>query len=200
MTLTDPSTLLLILLAVIAAALLFRSRSRLNRESRRWSMEEMASSEYVATGRVGSAAQGGLPANLAQWEVEIHETARQLSAQLDAKLSLLQALIADADRAAARLESALDRGFPVLPPGSQAESLRPVAGHGRDLREFDAIPAKPDQIGPDDTSFPDDRARRRAEIYHLADYGFAPAEIAHRVGGLVGEIELILSLRDSKAS
>ena len=36
----------------------------------------------------------------------MHETARELSAQLDSKMSALQALIAEADRAAARLEAA----------------------------------------------------------------------------------------------
>ena len=37
--------------------------------------------------------------------------------------------------------------------------------------------------------------RRYEEIYLLADYGFDPAEIGHRVGMPVGEIQLILSLR-----
>ncbi len=35
------------------------------------------------------------------------------------------------------------------------------------------------------------------DIYHLADYGFAPAEIARRVGSPIGEVELVLSLRQS---
>ena len=40
------------------------------------------------------------------------------------------------------------------------------------------------------------RDRRQEEIYTLADYGYEPAEIARRVNRPVGEVELILSLRD----
>ena len=131
----------------------------------------------------------------------MHETARQLSAQLDAKLSLLQSLIAEADRAAARLEDVLDRTRPTLPPGSQAESLRPAAGHARDVRpEVEEVVADSEPATAAGESPPaTDRARRREEIYRLADYGFAAAEIAHRVGSPMGEVELILSLRDSNS-
>jgi hypothetical protein len=149
-----------------------------------------------------------LPDDLARWDVEMHETARQLSAQLDAKLSLLQSLIAEADRAAARLEDALDRAYPTLPPGSQAESLRPAAGLSHDVRhDPETVVAGSSAstngstsgiTGDGDPPPVTDRARRRGEIYRLADYGFAAAEIARRVGSPVGEVELILSLRDSK--
>jgi DNA-directed RNA polymerase specialized sigma24 family protein len=39
---------------------------------------------------------------------------------------------------------------------------------------------------------------RYQEIYTLADYGYPPSEIAQRMGSPVGEIELILSLRDKR--
>ncbi len=132
----------------------------------------------------------------------MHEMARELSAQLDAKLGLLQSLIAEAGRAAERLEDALDRGHPTLPPGSQAESLRP-ATHSRNAQEE----ASPPLISPgSNAEIPEyvessraiDRGRRREEIYRLADYGFSTPEIAHRVGIPVGEVELILGLRGSE--
>ena len=134
----------------------------------------------------------------------MHETARRLSGQLDAKLGLLQSLIVEANRAAARLEEAIQRAHPSLPPGSQAESLRPAAGHARDMRhdlprDSEGEAAESDHSNVGDTSLPaTDRVRRREEVYRLADYGFAAAEIARRVGSPVGEVELILSLRDSK--
>ena len=40
--------------------------------------------------------------------------------------------------------------------------------------------------------------RTREEVYMLADYGLATMEIAHRVGVPVGEVELILGLREKK--
>jgi len=47
------------------------------------------------------------PPEMLRWQVEMHETARELSGQLDSKMAALQALVAEADRAAARLEAAL---------------------------------------------------------------------------------------------
>ncbi len=156
------------------------------------------------------------PDDFTEREVEMHETARRLCGQLDAKLSLLQSMIVEADRAAARLEDALQRAYPALPPGSQAESLRPAGGQPRDsggkkppkLRDPSSdseAAAAPGDVWSGEGCSSDgealsatDRARRRAEVYRLADYGFAAPEIARRVGSPVGEVELILSLRDSK--
>ena len=137
--------------------------------------------------------------DLAQCEVQMHETARELSAQLDAKLSLLQSLTAEADRAAQRLEEAIARSHPAIPPGSQAESLRPLST-GEHFTPHRAEFASSSPLATDaESEMPEssDRSRRRDEIYHLADYGFAPVEIARRVCSPVGEVELILSLRQN---
>ncbi len=205
MNLTDPGTLCLILLAVAAVFLLIRTRGQLARQRRRWATEETAARECEETPKAFSSPPACLPDELAQWEVQMHETARQLSAQLDAKLSLLQSLIVEADRVAARLEDALDRTRPTLPPGSQAESLRPATGQTRDIRhepetpELDNAATEADHsTAASEASRASDRGRRREEIYRLADYGFAPAEIARRVGSPVGEVELILSLRGAE--
>jgi hypothetical protein len=69
------------------------------------------------------AAYGELPETIARWEVEMHESTRQMSAQMDCKMSALQALIADADRAASRLEAAIS-GKPQLSPPQATESLK----------------------------------------------------------------------------
>jgi hypothetical protein len=198
MNFTDPSTLCLIVLALSAVFLLIHTRGQLARQRRRWEAEATAAGAYDAAAKGVSFPPGCLPDDLARWEVEMHETARQLSAQLDAKLGLLQSLIAEADRAAARLEEALDRAHPTLPPGSPAESLRPAAGHARDLQEdFEtAADANSSTAGEDPRMT--DRARRREEVYRLADYGFSVTEIARRAGLPVGEVELMLSLRESK--
>jgi hypothetical protein len=199
MNLTDPSTLCLILLAVTSVFLLVRTRSQLARQRQRWAAEATQTGDHEGPPKTASALLERLPDDLARWDVEMHETARQLSAQLDAKLGLLQSLIAEADRAAARLDDALDRAYPTLPPGSQAESLRPTAELSRDVRH-DLETAVAESNGSTADGGPpaeNDRARRRGEIYRLADYGFSAAEIARRVGSPVGEVELILSLRDS---
>jgi hypothetical protein len=177
-----------------------------------------------------------VPDAAARWEVQMYDTARELSAQLDSKLSALQALIADADRAAARLETALNSPRPLgegqgvralgkveqenpilaadtratnagrlapeisgqLPAGTplrnkphnQADALK--LSRGIDLSALD---------GPSVTSKSPQRPvqdQQREEIYTLADYGFEPAEIASRVGRPIGEVQLILGLRQKK--
>lgn len=132
------------------------------------------------------------PAEVVRWEVQMHDIARDLSAQLDTKFGALRTLIAEADRAAARLEAALagktDAAAPVdSRPATQAEGLRPGV-HGPDLRV--------DQPG-EPLRRPSAR-HRHEEVYVLADYGLSAAEIAGRLGSPVGEIELILGLRDKR--
>ncbi len=208
MKLTDPSTLCLILLAASAVFVLIRTRGRLARERQRWAAEGSESRDYNGAGKTRSSPT--VPDDLAEWEVEMHETARRLCGQLDAKLGLLQSLVVEADRAAARLEDALKRAYPALPPGSQAESLLPPGGQPRDSggrkppkfrdppSDLEGAPADSDGCSSDGESLSaTDRARRRAEVYRLADYGFATPEIAKRVGSPVGEVELILSLRET---
>ena len=101
------------------------------------------------------------------WEVRMHELARDLSAQSDSKMRALQALIADADRAAARLEAA-SADKPQVPPTPPTEAES-------------SAPCSPQQC---------------EEIHTLADYGFPTAEIANRLGVPVGEVQRILGLRE----
>ena len=132
------------------------------------------------------------PEEAARWEVQMHETARQLSAQLDTKLGVLQALVAEADRAAARLEAALDRaGAASLPPPSEARPAHQAEALEPEKADEPANYAAAD--GPTDRTA---QHRRREEIYTLADYGFEPAEIARRLGMPVGEVQLTLGLRE----
>lgn len=63
------------------------------------------------------------PDDMTRWEVHMHEAARQLSAQLDTKMSALGTLVAEADRAAARLEAAL--GGQTKPPAQRATAAAP---------------------------------------------------------------------------
>jgi hypothetical protein len=213
---TDPRTICLAILLITTASLVIRARSRLARQRRQRTAEADQAGDYgrqldfdaahdeTALILALSRRERGLsvPGDLAQWEVQMHETARRLSAQLDAKLSLLQTLIADAQRAAVRLEAALDHARPSLPPGSQAESLLPAVAFGREEPEHESTrkdletafaPIRP--MAADDAPPSADRTSCREEIYHLADYGYASPEIARRVGSPVGEVELVLSLR-----
>jgi len=160
------------------------------------------------------------PAPMVNWEVEMHETARKLSAQLDSKMGALEQLICEADRAAARLEAALSglsrlregeapaepctddvssnsitarrepRAAGMVQGSSDRPAESPPVSQAEGLRFPGPVEAAPTARPPAE--------RRYEEIYTLADYGLTPSEIAHRVGSPVGEVELILSLRGKR--
>lgn len=138
------------------------------------------------------------PAELVRWEVEMHELARGLSGQLDSKMSALECLIQEADRAAARLEKALGgEGDGVgrkthSPSAGGAEPL--PADQAEKLKTAGSTERRPDV--PRDPQA--ESGRRHEQIYVLSDYGLEPAEIAQRVGSPVGEVELILGLRETR--
>jgi hypothetical protein len=147
----------------------------------------------------------------AQWEVEMHETARQLKAQLDSKMSALQALIAEADRAASRLEAATkkkeengDHQQPSIRLSSGGSPLfAPKSGPQSDERKRSAAAAanrapvaQPAQ--PAATMAGISSRNHQKEICSLADGGLSGATIAQRLAIPVGEVELILSLRGKK--
>lgn len=73
-------------------------------------------------------------------------------------------------------------------PLSQAEALRPAQ----------AIQSRTTASPPSRPASSAGREQRYNEIYVLADYGHSLPEIAHRMAVPVGEVELILSLRDKR--
>jgi len=129
----------LLALALTVAVLLMRSHRYLARRRR----------EDAGTPPPGGTLKGGpahgarhtaAPPEVANWEVHMHETARDLMGQLDSKMRALQALTAEADRAAARLEAALDRSDePQLadqPAESRREEIYTLSDYGYDAVEI----------------------------------------------------------------
>jgi len=100
-------------------------------------------------------------------------------------------LIRDADRAAARLESAVAAASPgprapIAPPEPQRANQAAALLSGASA----AGEAAPGEVRPRPT-----HPGRYDEIYLMADYGHPAAEIANKLGLPIGEVELILSLR-----
>ncbi len=122
------------------------------------------------------------PLEVDQWEVRMHETARDLMGQLDSKMSALQALILEADRAAGRLEAALSQTADPAKPLDRP-SDQPIN----------------DSPGPAPTADRPSGFHAREEVCMLADYGYESGEIARRIGVPVGEVELILRLRNEQS-
>lgn len=131
------------------------------------------------------------PAEWVQWEVQMHELARDATAQLDTKLRLLAELIRQADQCAARLTEAVARaehsaGSPAS-AGDRLWSPPERCESGMELDGEDVAHVRHHATAVDDP--------RYREIYALADDGYSTAAIAHRTGQPIGEVELILSLR-----
>src|SRR5262249_37673161 len=112
--------------------------------------------------------------------VELYDFARDVQAQLDSKMSLLQLLLRAADEKIARLESLTQRS------GEQrnAAMAAPHFLHPSDGRRPHANP---------------EAAWGYSAVFAMADAGHNCAAIANRLGEPIAEIELILSLRGKSA-
>lgn len=157
----------------------------LMRTQRQYSRRGSAAPGYAPPKREPASPSGtlGVPPAAVDWEVQMHETARELLGRLDSKMAALGHLIGEADRAAGRLEAALDaaRRQPAAPA---PDAFQPLADN-----QAASLQA---------ASGPSTRDPRYEEIYTLADYGYDAAEIAHRTQTPAGEVELILSLRGKR--
>ena len=111
------TALLLAGIALVTVSLLLR----LQRYRRRQRGKPMAQAQRQA------GPSRAAPTEVNRWEVQMHETARELMAQLDSKISVLRAMVAEADRAAARLQ-------------------RAQAGVDPDIETADQRPVDPDEV------------------------------------------------------
>lgn len=114
--------------------------------------------------------------------VELQSVSRELTAQTETRIRILNALLAEADARIQQLRGTLgndedDKAAPVRP---LLETKTPLADRTRgEMKE---------QFGKLDSIYKD--------IYVLADDGMSSIEIAEEVGMKRGEIELILQLRE----
>jgi len=118
----------------------------------------------------------GGPAELNKWQVEMLERTRELQAEIDTKLLILQRTLLKIDAA-------------ELPP-PEREQIETTLRESRQLVDngspnFQAV----SELLCDEA--------KRAEIYKLADQGLPPAEIAQQTNLDPYAIEMILNLRES---
>lgn len=122
------------------------------------------------------------PPELARWQVEMHETARELKAEIDSKLCVLQILVGQARHESQRLEANLER----------ARQL----GHaiaGRDT--LDTIEELASELADETSHELPGNSDQRSHVYSLAENGSHAAEIASKVGLPLGEVEILLGGR-----
>ena len=150
------------------------------------------------------------PRDFERWEVSMHELARDLSGQLDAKIRVLELLIREANETAQRLEQVL-RG-PASGSGSQRTASGAAGEQARRTRQdvlktaeappqpkaarIKALPNMPSNESREPLKIAGNPRFER--VYALADAGLSAGTIANQIGSQVGEVELILSLRGAR--
>lgn len=120
------------------------------------------------------------PPDILRWHVEMHETARELKAELDSKMRVLQLLTTQARQEADRLEQLLQRL-----DTSNVSSSEPV--HENQPAETSSTSNPPPCSGD-----------RETRILELADRGYASGEIAHRASVPLEIVERILKKRNGE--
>lgn len=128
------------------------------------------------------------PPEILRWHVEMHETTRELKAELDSKMGALQALIRMAAEETARLEAAISRAE-QLGISPRPDSLTAI----EELSGGDGLEGVLESVEPLSSS--DDLSARRDAVYQLADQGLAAVAIARSIGAPLGDVELLMSLR-----
>ncbi|MDA1052052.1 MAG: hypothetical protein O3C40_16420 [Planctomycetota bacterium] len=133
------------------------------------------------------------PPEILRWHVEMHEATRHLKAELDSKMSALQAIIRIASEESARLEAAIAR--------AELLGISPCADTLAAIEELNGSDDSDGGLLPDASlARQDELAARRAAVYQLADRGLAASAIARSIGAPLGDIELLMSLRTNGAS
>jgi DNA-binding NarL/FixJ family response regulator len=139
---------------------------------------------------MGISQQRQIERDMGQLMVEMLDTARQMTAQLDTRAARIEVLMKEADAKLAALKAA-----------AAGLAMAPAQGHATIAAE-PPIPACPPVALPeprpraaksDNLELPPDP--RHADVYRMADQGNSPNEIARQLNRPHGEVELILALR-----
>lgn len=193
-----PSTRQVAIMALLAATILYAywySRRRMARA--KW--PKLRGTE-LDSGASDAAARNELATLLKQ----LDELSRQVEGRLDAKVAALEQSIHNADQRIAALRTLL---IAAQSAGVQLESGRAAGDAPSSSRRSDVADLKPQakpladraaSLYPNLTSLDssplDPRTRR---IYELADAGRTALQIAQELQQRIGEVELILNLRET---
>lgn len=115
--------------------------------------------------------------------VDINRMAKDLGAQLDAKVVRIDKAVRDADERIAQLQALRDS---LGQPNTLMQAPPPSAPPPYESQDAQLLTPQrpPDQADP-----------LTREVYSLADQGIGPSDIAEQLNEHVGKVELILALR-----
>jgi DNA-binding NarL/FixJ family response regulator len=187
----DMSTVMLALgLALLVTILLRRSYRYFGRVSRR----QTPAIEHVPRPRASTRERlDDAPKDVVRWQVEMHETARDLKAELDTKISVLRQLVLMATEQQEKLEQSIIRAQEL---GLDRNRDRPASIAGASEQSASLYKRQPTS---DDSSLSfgstaEQFTDRQKHVGRLAREGCSSDEIAQQLGLSLGDVELLLSL------
>lgn len=117
----DPNLMFLLGVIIMIGVLMRRYMMRYRRRARQHAAYDTTHTERL----LKKSTILDAPAEVLKWQVEMHETARDLKAELDSKMRALQALMVQAHEQEVRLADLLRRAHP------SASAASPLADHVR---------------------------------------------------------------------
>ena len=161
---------------------------------------------FERTPSIGLSQQRQIERDMGNLMVEMLDTARQMTAQLDTRAARIEVLMKEADAKLAALKAAT-AALPAAPaPAALASAVVHSVGYATIAAEApitahvpapSALPApaepRPRPAKSDNLELPPDP--RHADDYRMADQGNSTNEIARQLNRPHGEVELILALR-----
>lgn len=167
----------------------------LNRNARRRRLGETRRRPDESSLEADTARVMRLKREMEQLLVELNEFAREVNGQIDTRFRKLELSIADADRRIAELKRLRgESGAADATDDSVLRANREAAEGVRDrlARARTAISPAPREGASRGT----ETVSKEDAVYQLADGGKRPIDIARVLKCTVGEVELILNLRD----
>ena len=105
----NTSTIMMLAAMLIVLTLMMRRVYRYRQRQRREETRGRKQNSALHAQRPPVKSLAGAPDDIVRWQVQLHEMARDIQAEIDTKLRLLQTLTVQARQAAAELNAALDR-------------------------------------------------------------------------------------------
>lgn len=137
-----------------------------------------------------AAASFEAPSDFLRWQVEMHETARDVKAEIDTKLLALQSLMVLANEHCQRLEVMLAKaekpGAKNAPPlVTGREILSRIENASGELPPLDARALGKELLTP---------AQAKLARQLVSEHEYSPADIARYIGASVVDVELFLAI------
>lgn len=131
--------------------------------------------------------------------VELEQLSERITLQVEEEFGRLQGLMTEADRRISALRVLIEASRQLREPSREAEAAASQRGSQSASMEHTSVRSER-ALTPSMTIPPLEGGLegdpRFAPIFQLADAGFAPRDIAQKLGESVGTVELVLNLRN----